>query len=186
VERILGTPETDIALIDRCTSILNGTGSAERRDAVAALASLAAPLREGPRARLMLTWDEVRTMRGEGMTMGGHTVNHTYLDELDDATGEFEIGHCLDRIEQETGSRPRSFSFPAGRTNDRSRAWLTQAGVELALTTQGGRNKSTEDRFALRRWDGGYLCVEDRFVSSYMRLELSGAMDAAIRLRSYV
>jgi len=134
----------------------------------------------------MLTWDEVRTMRAEGMTMGGHTVNHTYLDELDAATARFEIGHCLDRIHQETGSRPCAFSFPAGRTNDRSRAWLDEAGIELALTTQGGRNLSHEDRFALRRWDGGYLCVDDRFVSAYMRLELSGAIDGAIRHRSYV
>jgi peptidoglycan/xylan/chitin deacetylase (PgdA/CDA1 family) len=153
---------------------------------VAGLVALAAPYREGTRSRLMLTWDEVRTMRNEGMTMGAHTVNHTYLDELDDASGRFEIAHCLDRIEQETGKRPFAFSFPAGRANDRSRAWLAQAGVQFALTTQGGRNRSTEDHFALRRWDGGYLCIDDRFVSEYMRLELSGAIDGAIRHRSYV
>jgi peptidoglycan/xylan/chitin deacetylase (PgdA/CDA1 family) len=186
VERILGASEPPFALIDRCTSILNGTDNVTRREAVSAIVALAAPYHDEPRPRLMLTWDQVRTMRSEGMTMGGHTVNHTYLDELDDATGRFEIGHCLDRIQEETGSRPCAFSFPAGRTNDRSRPWLDQAGISLALTTQGGRNRSDEDRFALRRWDGGYLCVDDRFVSSYMRLELSGAIDGAIGHRSYV
>ena len=186
VERILTASDSPFPLIDRCTGILNGAGDATRRAAVAAIVALAAPYRTEPPARLMLTWDQVRTMQREGMTMGGHTVNHSYLDELDDATGRFEIGHCLDRIAEETGSRPRAFSFPAGRTNDRSRAWLDQAGIALALTTQGGRNRSDADRYALRRWDGGYLCVDDRFVSSYMRLELSGAIDAAIGHRSYV
>ena len=186
LESVLGASEPPFELIDRCTSILNGTDGATRRDVVARLAALAVPYREGPRPRLMLTWDEVRTMRKEGMTMGAHTVNHTYLDELDEVSGRFEIDHCLDRIEQETGKRPFAFSFPAGRTNDRSRAWLAQAGVQFALTTQGGRNRSTEDHFALRRWDGGYLCIDDRFISEYMRLELSGAIDGAIRHRSYV
>ena len=186
VESVLGATESPFELIDRCTKLLNGVGDATRREVVAGLATLAAPYRDEPRPRLMLTWGEVRTMQGEGMTMGAHTVNHTYLDELDDVTARYEIGGCLDRIEQETGTRPRAFSFPAGRTNDRSRAWLAHAGIELALTTQGGRNRATEDRFALRRWDGGYLCIDDRFVSEYMRLELSGAIDGAIRHRSYV
>jgi len=186
VEGVFGAAEPPFGLIDRCTNLLNGASDATRREVVAALSALAAPFCEKPRPRLMLTWDEVRTMQDEGMTMGAHTVNHTYLDELEDSIGRYEIGHCLDRIEHEIGTRPRAFSFPAGRANDRSRAWLAQAGIELALTTQGGRNRATEDRFALRRWDGGYLCIDDRFVSEYMRLELSGAIDGAIGHRSYV
>ena len=170
-----------IGLIDYCTRVMNGVPEGLRRETLAALAALAAPYRNGPPPRLMLTWDETRTMQREGMTLGAHTVNHTYLDELDDVAGYFEVGECCDRIEQETGVRPRAFSYPAGRTTDRSRAWLERAGIELALTTRSGRNRSDEDRFALKRWDGGYLNIDGRFVPAYMRLELSGAIDGAIR-----
>jgi peptidoglycan/xylan/chitin deacetylase (PgdA/CDA1 family) len=185
LKRIFETPGTPVGLIDHCTRILNDADEFARQETVAALVALAAPYRNGPPRRLMLTWEEVRAMQREGMTMGAHTVNHAYLDELDDATGFREVGQCLERIEQETGVRPRAFSYPAGRTTDRSRNWLDRAGVRLALTTRGGRNRSDEDRFALKRWDGGYLNVDDRFVSAYMRLELSGAVDGALRHRSY-
>lgn len=183
--RIFAHPGRPIGLIDTCTRIMNEAPEAVRKETLAALAALATPYRNGPPVRLMLTWEEARTMQREGMTLGAHTVNHTYLDELDDVTGTFEVGECSDRIEQETGVRPRAFSYPAGRTTDRSRAWLERAGIEIALTTRGGRNRSDEDRFALKRWDGAYLLIDDRFVPAYMRLELSGAIDRALHHRSY-
>ncbi|HKQ19729.1 MAG TPA: glycosyltransferase, partial [Candidatus Eisenbacteria bacterium] len=122
--RIFANPGRPIGLIDYCTRVMNEVPDTVRKETLAALATLAAPYRNGPPARLMLTWEEARAMQREGMKLGAHTVNHTYLDELDDATGNFEVGECIDRIEQETGVRPRAFSFPAGRTTDRSRAWL--------------------------------------------------------------
>lgn len=185
LNRIFADPGQPIGLIDYCTRLLNGAPEPVRKETLAALVALAAPYRNGTPPRLMLTWDQARAMQREGMTLGAHTVNHTYLDELDDASGVFEVGECIDRIEQETGVRPRAFSYPAGRTTDRSRAWLERAGIELALTTRVGRNRSDGDRFALKRWDGGYLNIEDRFVPAYMQLELSGAIDGALRHRSY-
>jgi len=180
-----GPPAAPVGLIDQCTRVLNGVEEGLRRRTVAALIALAAPHRPGPPPRLMMTWDEARAMHRAGMSLGAHTVHHTYLDELDDETGYREIGECAARIEREAGVRPRAFSYPAGRTTDRSRAWLERAGIELALTTRGGRNRSHEDRFSLKRWDGGFLVVEDRFVPAYMRLELSGAMDRTLRHRWY-
>jgi peptidoglycan/xylan/chitin deacetylase (PgdA/CDA1 family) len=112
-------------------------------------------------------------------------VGHAYLDELDEEGGRAEVGRCLQRIEAETGARPRTFSYPAGRTSRRAHGWFEEAGVELAMTTITGTNRATDDRYALRRWDGGYLCVENRFVPSLMRLELSGALNWASRFRVY-
>lgn len=183
--RIFDTQDPPAGLIDYCTRVMNEADVATRTRTIAALLALAAPYRNGPMPRLMLTWDEVRAMQRAGMAMGAHTVNHVYLDELDDEVGYREITECQDRIEQETGVRPRAFSYPAGRTSDRSRSWFERAGIELALTTRGGRNRSDEDRFSLKRWDGGFLNVEGRFSAEYMRLELSGAMDRAMRHRWY-
>ena len=53
------------------------------------------------------------------------------------------------------------------------------------MTTVGGRNRSDDDPYTLRRWDAAYLSVDDRFERSHMRLELSGAMAFAARFRTY-
>lgn len=174
-----------VPVIDRCTRILNSADEGTRLGVTAALRRLAGGFHDRPPPRLMLTWEEVREMHRRGMSLGGHTVRHAFLDELEDARGRFEVRECLARIERETGSRPRVFSFPAGRASARSRPWLAEAGVELAMTTAGGRNRSHEDPYALKRWDGSYLSVEDRFVRAQMRLELSGALDWAARARTY-
>jgi len=110
---------------------------------------------------------------------------HAYLDELEDEAGRYEVGHCLERIEVETGSRPRTFSYPAGRTCRSALGWFEAAGIELAMTTVTGTNRATGDRYLMRRLDGGYLCVEDRFIATHARLELSGALNWAARFRIY-
>jgi sugar transferase (PEP-CTERM/EpsH1 system associated) len=185
VLRILGGEGNAIPMIDHCIVLLNFVSEDTRSRVIETLARLADSRSEEPPPRLMLTWEQVREMRRQGMTLGGHTVRHAFLSELDDAAGRREVSDCLCRIEQETGVRPRVFSYPAGRTGERTRPWFEEARVELAMTTLGGRNRSGDDRYRVQRWDAGYLTVQSRFVRSQMRLELSGAMDWVARLRSY-
>lgn len=174
-----------LPLIARCTRILNHVSPEARAAVVSALQALAAPHREKAEPRLMLTWDQVREMRGAGMSFGGHTVHHRFLSDLDDATASSEIDACLRRIEEEAGVRPPAFAYPAGRLSPRARQWFEAAGVRIAVSSLTGRNRCVDDPFLVRRWDAGYLAVENRFVAAHMRLELSGAVDWTERLRTY-
>jgi peptidoglycan/xylan/chitin deacetylase (PgdA/CDA1 family) len=91
--------------------------------------------------RLWMTWDMVRQLRAEGMTVGGHTHEHIILSEQSPARQRDELETCLRRIEEETGVRPEVVSYPYGSRssfNQATRACLEQAGVRHAFTYYGG------------------------------------------------
>lgn len=93
-------------------------------------------------AREMMTWDEIRALSAEtGLTIGGHTVDHPSLARLDTAAARHEIVAGLDRIEQQTGRRPRHFSYPFGSRRDvsaRDVALVQDLGLDVAVTTSLG------------------------------------------------
>lgn len=163
--------------IDRLVAALNGLSVASREAVVTDLRVRALREAAAPVHRLMLTWDEVRDMVRGGMSLGAHTINHVFLDAIDEPDGLAEIGGSLDRIAAETGVRPTAFAYPKGRTHERIRSWLTRCGVEMAVTTDAGMNRLDADPLALKRRDGGYLAVGDRFVTSQMETEMAGLWD---------
>jgi len=91
--------------------------------------------------RLWMTWDMVREMRGGGMTLGGHTVNHPMLSRLSRQDQWKEIGGCGRRLAEELGEPMRVFAYPFGKPgsfNADTRACLEEAGVRTAFTYHGG------------------------------------------------
>ncbi|MEO5656424.1 MAG: glycosyltransferase [Nitrospiria bacterium] len=163
--------------IDRLVTALNGLSVAAREAVVTDLRVRALRETAAPAERLMLTWDQVREMVRGGMSLGAHTINHVFLDAIDEPEGLAEIGGSLDRIAAETGVRPVAFAYPKGRTHERIRSWLTRCGVEMAVTTDAGVNRLDTDPLAFKRRDGGYLAVGDRFVASQMQTEMVGLWD---------
>lgn len=96
-----------------------------------------------------MTWDDVREMRRNGMTIGGHTVTHPILARLDEHDQRQEIFGCKARLEEELDEPMRYFSYPVGGADcfdERTRGILTEAGVELAFSFYGGYR-------SYRRWD---------------------------------
>lgn len=94
-----------------------------------------------PPETMWMTWAMVRELRRAGMAIGGHTVHHPVLARLAPHRQLAEITESLDRIEQETGARPRAFSYPVGDPtafNATTRACLATAGVRYAFGFSGG------------------------------------------------
>ena len=63
------------------------------------------------RRNKMLTWDEVRFMKKQGMDFGGHTVTHPFLAKDEPRPGR--LGSC--RMQAATSRRncsPRSITLP--------------------------------------------------------------------------
>jgi peptidoglycan/xylan/chitin deacetylase (PgdA/CDA1 family) len=104
---------------------------------------------------LWMTWDMVREMHRAGMEIGGHTVNHPMLANLERAEQSKEIEGSVARIAEEVGRRPRSFSYPNGGRrdfNEDTRACLTEAAIEFAFSYYGGyRTFADWDPLDIRR-----------------------------------
>jgi peptidoglycan/xylan/chitin deacetylase (PgdA/CDA1 family) len=67
---------------------------------------------------IMLSWDEVRTMREGGISFGGHTVTHPILSNTTIKEAAYEIGQSKRRIEEELGERITTFAYPNGKPAD--------------------------------------------------------------------
>jgi peptidoglycan/xylan/chitin deacetylase (PgdA/CDA1 family) len=95
--------------------------------------------REG--RHMWMTWDMAKEMARNGMSIGGHTVNHPVLSRLPLESQEAEIAGCALRLEQELGEPMRWFAYPVGSpdsfTADTERM-LRERGVELAFSFYGG------------------------------------------------
>lgn len=65
--------------------------------------------------RLMLSWDEVRRLKSQGMAIGGHTRTHPVLAGVaDPALLWDEIRGCYEDIREQIGSPPGAFAYPFG------------------------------------------------------------------------
>ena len=92
--------------------------------------------------RLIMNWDEIRTMAADPLvTIGAHTKGHFTIAKLSEAKAMEEMTGSADRIERELGVRPAHFSFPYGDAEsagprDFAMAW--PAGFKTAVTTRKG------------------------------------------------
>lgn len=97
-----------------------------------------------------MDWDMVREMSRNGMTIGGHTVDHPILSRLPRERQQAEISECAERILAETGSPMTYFAYPVGKPwafNADTMACLDSAGVRRAFSYYGGLATTASPRF---------------------------------------
>ena len=94
-----------------------------------------APLDELPPAKRPLSPVEARRLAGTIIELGGHTRSHPWLPDLDDDHQRREIGGCIDRLHELTGTRPTAFAYPYGTSDERSRRLVEESGIECACVT---------------------------------------------------
>lgn len=120
----------------------------------------ASPAGRQPGERMMMTPDQVATLRRAGMTVGGHTRTHPILLTLPDAEARAEISGGLDDLAGILGERPSIFAYPNGKPggdfDERHVAMVRQAGCRYAFTTRAGAADRQASAFELPRftpWD---------------------------------
>lgn len=109
---------------------------------------------EGWLSQLMLTWDQIRHMRGRGISFGSHTVTHPVLSQLSEDRAEEEIYRSKQELEARLGEPVSLFAYPFGKRGDINqnvKHLVRRAGYSCALTTIFGPNLANEDRYELRR-----------------------------------
>jgi peptidoglycan/xylan/chitin deacetylase (PgdA/CDA1 family) len=104
----------------------------------------------------VLTWDELRRLAREGVTLGAHTQTHPLMNRVGPAEVRAEAVGSLRDIERETGTAVPIFAYPSGSFNDEVVSILREEGFKLAFTTVRGLNDMpTADRMRLRRINVG-------------------------------
>jgi peptidoglycan/xylan/chitin deacetylase (PgdA/CDA1 family)/CelD/BcsL family acetyltransferase involved in cellulose biosynthesis len=102
----------------------------------------------------MLSWDQIRLMKANGIDFGGHTVSHPFLSKVTPEEARWEVSECKRRIEEELQQPAEFFAYPNGREEDFAafnKELLRAAGYRAAMTTIWGVNDRSTDRMELRR-----------------------------------
>lgn len=150
----LRTQEERLQANGRIFSLLRKLPDATRRTAYQELLQRLDTPEDEDRNNRMLTWDQIREMRRDGIEFGGHTVTHPFLSKMTREGAAWELAESKRRIENELQASVKHFAYPNGREDDFApwnKELLRAAGYCAAVTTIWGLNSKSTDRLELRR-----------------------------------
>lgn len=156
-EFVLGSNAERRGAIDALIGQLKYLPMAERLQATERIAERAEVV---PPINLMLSSDELRTLRASGMLIGAHTVSHPILARLDAAQSRAEIRDGQVALQDLLGERIGLFAYPNGKPGT---DYLPQhpdivrdLGFDAAVSTAWGAAGVRTDRYQIPRftpWD---------------------------------
>ena len=126
------------------------------------------------------TWEQLRTTAAEGLTIGSHTMHHSYLPLVNSERLPEELVESKRLIEARVGRPVRLLSYPVGGFTPEVCALAQQAGYLAAVTTNRAASGNGAHRFALRR-----IKMTERDTNTLLFFaKLSGYYDAFRQLRA--
>jgi peptidoglycan-N-acetylglucosamine deacetylase len=81
--------------------------------------------------------------------IGGHTINHVYLNKLSKVQAKTEIKSCKQQLEQIIGKEVKAFCFPGGKYSKRDVELVKEAGFRFGRTTRFFNTKIRPDSFLM-------------------------------------
>ena len=125
--------------------------------------------------RGMLGWDELRSLRAEGIEIGNHTESHAYFVDL--STDErvrrlrTDLATAQAAFARHLGEAPELVSYPFGEHDRGMRDAVEDLGFVAAAAQNSGVVSRHADRFALPRYPmgGPYATVEEFARKARMR-----------------
>lgn len=102
---------------------------------------------------LMMSWDELRALKSEGVEIGSHTMTHPLLAKLgSEAEISAEIKGSGDIIRQQLGHFPVTLSYPIGSYDTRVKRIAAESGYKLGLAVdQDFYDSRRHDLFGIPR-----------------------------------
>jgi peptidoglycan/xylan/chitin deacetylase (PgdA/CDA1 family) len=82
----------------------------------------------------MLTWRQVGTLAGSGISIGSQLLQHRDLTKLEPRQAFAELSGSKQTIEERVGSPCRDFSYPRGLYDWTAVDWVRAAGYRTAVT----------------------------------------------------
>lgn len=99
-----------------------------------------------------MTWDQIRTLAEEGVTMGSQTAAHPHMADISSADVQEELTSSNARFEKELGSKPDLFAYPYGEANNQVVEMVREAGFVAAFGQHSGAIGSGSPLFYLPRF----------------------------------
>lgn len=123
------------------------------------------------------TWAQLREMAQDGLTVGSHTIHHTYVPRAARQMLQQEFQESKQRLEQELGRMIRYLSYPVGGFTAEAQQLAREAGYAAAFTTNRAFERRL-DLYAIRR-----IKMTDKDTNPVILLaKLSGYYDTFRRL----
>ncbi len=97
-----------------------------------------------------VTWPEIEEMQRNGMSIGGHSVEHVSLASLSPEAQRDEIEGCLAAL-HEHGIDADTYAYPGGTFDRATETVLEKEPIALAFTTDPSHRLGMEPRFELTR-----------------------------------
>ena len=106
-------------------------------------------------SEIMLSWDQIREMSKNGMTIGGHTLTHLNLPNADPEDANHEIVQCKKLLEDKLQTKISHFSYPNGGDyayyNHSVTEMVKNAGFLTSTTSNNGVADIHSNAFELKR-----------------------------------
>jgi peptidoglycan/xylan/chitin deacetylase (PgdA/CDA1 family) len=98
-----------------------------------------------------MTWDQIRTLRDAGVTIGAHTKSHAHLARMDKVDALTEIAASNARFKTELGQVPTLFAYPYGEANSETLELIKRSYV-AAFGQHSGVLSSKDNDYYLPRY----------------------------------
>jgi peptidoglycan/xylan/chitin deacetylase (PgdA/CDA1 family) len=97
-----------------------------------------------------MTWPQLQSLQSDGHEIGGHSMDHVNIGELDPVALRHEV--CDDRQNLlDHGFKPVSFAYPFGGYGDATKQMVRECGYSDARTIGAGPDQTPPtDPYALR------------------------------------
>jgi len=100
----------------------------------------------------VMTWNQLRELAREGLTLGSHTRTHTIMTKATPEQMHEEVRGSQEDLQREIGACLPIFCYPNGNHNETVVSVLREQGIRLAFTTLSGPNNlDSLDPLRLRR-----------------------------------
>lgn len=98
-----------------------------------------------------MTWPQVKEIASNGLTIGSHTMHHTYLPMVSHEKAQQELAESKRTLETQLGHAVEWLSYPVGGYTSAIQELARGVGYRGACTTNRGTDKWKLDLYALRR-----------------------------------
>lgn len=99
-----------------------------------------------------MTWDQLRTLKNEGVTIGSQTASHPHMPAISSAARKRELANSNARFEAELGEKPTLFAYPYGEASLEVMREVEAAGFSVAFGQHSGVIGSDGQAFYLPRF----------------------------------
>ncbi len=124
---------------------------------------------------IMLSWENVKELKGNGVEIGAHTHSHPILSKLNYEEALLEIKTSKEILEDKLQEEVSSFAYPNGGREDYNSSTIKavqDSGLKLAVTTNHGTNTTKSNLFELNRrqtWESDPYSLYIRLLGDCIR-----------------